>query len=601
MAGKSRKSIAWLKPVLKPVRGVFREVLLISFFVTVLALAVPVFVMQVYDRVVFHNGLSTLQGLALGMGLVLLFDFLLKQTRARIMQTIALRVDVQVGRLLFEKIMALPMRSLESRPTAFWQTLFRDVEMVRNTLSGAPAVLLADLPFVFLFLLLVMVIAGPIAWVLLVAVPLFCLLAWRSAASLNEANQTERKAGLNRDAMIAEMINGRSTIKALALDHAMRPLWEERQSETIENSIHRGSLNDRYVNLGQMLTLLTTVGLTSVGALAIINQEITMGSLIATNMLSGRLLGPLNQLVGSWRTYAQFKQAAQRLGEVFAEEEELQDGTISHKRPKGEIILENIVFRYGAQGESPVIDGIRLGIKPGGLTAIVGRNGCGKTTLLKLIQGLYKPTEGRVLLDGADISQFTRRELATWIGYVPQECVLFQGTIRDNIAHGRPGSTDEDILLASKLASVHDFIVDLPDGYGTQVGEAGAQLSGGQRQRLAIARALVGNPAVMLLDEPSASLDRQTEEEFKLTLAELARDHTVLVVTHSPILLSACHNVIALDKGKVSLAGPSHEVLPRLFGSKRQKAQATASAVAASEPKPAATDSSPLPAAQSAE
>lgn len=599
MAEKSTKSLAWLKPVLKPVRGVFREVLLISFFVTILALAVPVFVLQVYDRVVFHQGFSTLQGLAVGMALVLLFDFLLKQTRARIMQTIALRVDVQVGRLLFNKIMALPMRSLESRPTAFWQTLFRDVEMVRNTLSGAPAVLLADLPFVFMFLGLVMVIAGPIAWVLLVAVPLFCLLAWRSAAALNDANQAERKAGLSRDAMIAEMIGGRTTIKALALDHAMRPLWEERQAETIEQSVSRGSKNDRYVNLGQTLTLLTTVGLTTVGALAIINQDITMGSLIATNMLAGRLLGPLNQLVGSWRTFAQFKQAGQRLGELFHEEEELQEAPIAHKRPTGELILENIVFSYDPQGQNPIVDGIRLGIKPGGLTAIVGRNGCGKTTLLKILQGLYKPTEGRVLLVGADISQFTRRELATWIGYVPQECVLFQGTIRENIAHGRPGATDEDILEASKLSSVHDFIVDLPNGYGTQVGEAGTQLSGGQRQRLAIARALVGNPAVLLLDEPSASLDRQTEEEFKLTLANLARDHTVLVVTHSPILLSACHNVIALDKGKVSLAGPSHEVLPRLFGSKRQKAQATANSVAASEPAKPATP--PAPAAQSAE
>ncbi len=199
----------------------------------------------------------------------------------------------------------------------------------------------------------------------------------------------------------------------------------------------------------------------------------------------------------------------------------------------------------------------------------MGRNGSGKTTLLKVLQGLYKPSTGRVLLDGADIAQFTRGELADWIGYVPQESVLFEGSVRDNITHRRPDSDDEEIIRAATAAGVHHFIIDLPDGYATEIGEAGRRLSGGQRQRISVARALVGDPPVLLLDEPSSNLDRQAEQELRDTITELGRQRTVIVVTHSPILLASCDNLVALDKGKIALAGPAKEILPRLFGSAR--------------------------------
>jgi len=555
----------WLKPILEPLRSVMRELLIASLFINLMALAVPIFVMQVYDRVIGHNGISTLQGLTIGVALLLAFDWLIRTSRGRIMQTMALRIDVEVGTRLFDKMTRLPLRTLESRPASFWQTLFRDVDTIRNTVSGSTAILLTDLPFVFIFLGMIFVIGRPLAVVFLLLLVAFALLAWVSGRSATEATGKEKNVQASRDALVAEIIAGRATVKAVALDGALRPLWEDRQAAAIEHSIRRGAAADGFVNLGQTLTMLGSVGLTTVGALYIIDHELSMGALIACNMLSGRLYGPINQLVGAWKGFSAFRQSVDRLGDIFAETEERRDSGLRHERPTGRITLENVAFSYDPK-TPPAARIERLEFRPGGVTAILGRNGSGKTTLLKILLGLYPPSEGRVLLDGADIAQFTRADLAGWIGYVPQECVLFNATIRDNIAYGAPGCDDEAILSAARTAGVHHYIVDLPDGYATPIGEAGSRLSAGQRQRIAIARALIGDPPVLLLDEPSASLDRQAEEELRATLSGLGRNRTVVIVTHSPVLLPICRDVVVLDKGEVTAAGPAAETLNRLFG-----------------------------------
>jgi len=560
----SRLIHPWLQPVTRPLRSVFREMVLISLFVNALALSLPVFVQQVYDRVVNHNGTSTLKGLVIGMAVLLTFDYVLRQTRARMMQTIALKIDVEVGELLFDKLLAVPLRVLETRPAAYWQQLFRDADVIRNSLSGASALLVLDLPFVLLFLGMIFVVAGPVAWVFICVFPLFIGLAWRSGTTINQITDAEKTKLINRDTFLAEIIAGRTTIKALALERTMRPIWEERQARTIEQSIQRGSRADGYVNLAGLFTLATNVLMTSVGAIFIISQELTMGALIASNMLVSRLLSPLNQLVGAWRGYSAFRQSMDRVGRVLSEDEETRHSAVNMERPKGALSFEDVAFSYDPKGP-PVLDGLSLIMPAGGITAVMGRNGSGKTTLLKLIQGLYRPNRGRVLLDGADMSQFGRGDIARWMGYVPQECVLFTGTVRDNIAQGTDSATDEEVLRAARLAGVHQYIVDMPAGYGTEIGEAGSRLSAGQRQRIALARALIGDPPILLLDEPSASLDRQAEEEFARNLVALSSDHTVIVVTHSPVLLSVCRNAVVLDRTKIAMAGPTGEVLARLF------------------------------------
>ena len=272
-----------------------------------------------------------------------------------------------------------------------------------------------DLPFAILFLGLVVVIATPIAWVLAIILPAFVILAWRSGPVLSSSASEEKKSGFGRDAMLSEIIAGRTTV--LALDDDLRPLWETKQVDTIKKSVDRGRRSESFPNIGSGFSMFATLSMTTVGAMAIIDLCLTMGALIAANMLTGRILGPLNQLVGSWRGYSAYRSAVERLGTIFELSQERQEMSIQLERPRGEITLEHVEFRYGPQ--SPlVLDGVRLHIEPGKLIAIVGANGSGKTTLVKVIQGLYRPTGARILLDGADINQFTRREMARWMGYV---------------------------------------------------------------------------------------------------------------------------------------------------------------------------------------
>jgi PrtD family type I secretion system ABC transporter len=576
---------SWLGPIVEPLKPVVRELLVTSLVVNILALAAPIFVMQVYDRVIGHNGVETLKGLFIGILVVLAFDYVLRVSRSRVMQTVALKLDVEVGARLFDKLMLLPLRTLEARPSAFWQQLFRDVDTIRNTLSGASALLLADLPFVLLFLAVIYTIGRPLTLVFVAMLAVFAVLAWWSGRKMAGSSGKEAGVTAARDALVAEIIAGRATVKATGLERALKPMWEERQAGAIAQAIQRGATSDGFVAIGSELTQLASVSLTTLGAVFIINHELSMGALIACNMLSGRLYGPITQLVGAWRSYGGFVQALERVGDTLAQPQDRADSVLHHPRPGGRVALEDVSFAFDPK-LAPAVALDRLEIRPGGITAVLGRNGSGKTTLLKLILGLYRPDKGRVLLDGADVLQFTRGEMASWVGTVPQECVLFAGTIRDNIAHGAPGCGDDAILAAAKAAGVHAAVVDLPEGYATQIGEAGSRLSGGQRQRIAIARALVGDPPVLLLDEPSASLDRQAEEDLRTTLVELARERTVVVVTHSSVLLPACRDVVVLDHGRLAAAGPAGELLPKLFGAR--PAQATPQ-----PPAPATAPSSP--------
>ena len=459
----------WLKAVMKPARSGLREAVVVSLFINLLALAVPIFVLQIYTRVVFSHGVSTLYALLIGVLAALAFDFVIRQARSRMLQRVALRIDVALGRALYDKISALPLRTLEGRPSGFWQTLFRDTEVVRNTFSGSTAVLLTDLPFAVLFVGIIYIIAPPVVWVLLIALPVFIIVAIISGRMMQTATKGERQAGIGRDAFITEMLQGRSTIKALALERTIKPSWEEKHADTIERALVRGGRTDTFSNLGQTMTMLTTIALVTTGALAIIDLKLTIGALIASTMLGNRVIGPFNQLVGNWRNYANCRQALKRLDAVFALAEDRTERSIKLDRPDGRLTLEGVSFGY-EEGRPPVIDNLSMEVKPPGMLGVVGRNGCGKTTLLKMMQGLYTPTSGRVLLDGGDTTQFSRHDLATWVGYVPQECFLFAGTIRENIAITDPEASDEDIVKAATLAGVHEYVIDLPDGYATEIG-----------------------------------------------------------------------------------------------------------------------------------
>ena len=554
----------WLSEILRNVRPAFAQILAVSAFVNLLAVAAPVFVLQVYDRVVMHAGISTLYGLIIGVLIAILFDFVLRQFRARLLQRAALEIDIGVNRSVLGKLMNVPLRVLETRPVAQWDILFRDANAVRDTLSGPTAVAVADLPFAVMFLAVIYVIAAPVAWVVLLLIPVFVAIAWLGARTQTARTQAEREAAMARDGLVGDLIAGRTTIKSLGLDDAFQTRWEDAHAVAVERGIDRGRAGDNFVNLGLAVSVIATVAITGVGALAILDQQLTIGALIATNMLAARIIMPFHQLVGTWRTVAMCRQAVGRLNDLFALPSERAESAIAFERPAGKIGFDGVTFRYDADGE-PVIDEIRLTLEARGLYAVMGANGSGKTTLLKLALGLYAPDAGRVLIDGADIGQFSRRDLTKWIGYVPQDIRLFSGTIRDNISAAHPEAPDEDVIRAARQAGVHDFIAALPEGYGADVGDGGASLPGGIRQKIGIARAVLGQPPIILMDEPSSNLDRDSETALAETLRGLAADHTIVMATHSLRLLSACHSILVLERGKISAGGPADKILPELF------------------------------------
>jgi ATP-binding cassette subfamily C protein LapB len=540
------------------------ELLTMSFFINLLALASPIFVMQVYDRVIALAGMTTLQALVLGMLAIIVLDFVLRQARSRILQNVALAIDIDLGRRLFKKFSDLPLRLLESRSGHTWLFMFRDIETVRNTLSGALVVAFVDLPFVLMFLGFVVWLAPPLAWVFLSVSIAFVLLALWNAFSVSRASNAERQAIMDRDRLLNEIVLGRATMKALAIAEPMRRAWEASHATSIESSLVRGRRADGSTNFGQSLGIIATTSLTAAGAMAILDLKMTVGGLVAANLLAGRFISPLTQLVANWRTFAGFRDSARRLSGILAAPGERVEKPMDLPRPKGWVKLEDVIFRYVEEG-APALDNITVRFGPGGLHAIVGANGSGKTTLLKVLQGLYPPVEGRVLLDGGDIAQFPRAQAAEWIGFVPQDGFLFNGSIRDNIARFRSDITDAQILEAAKTAGAHDFIASLPSGYSTALGEGGAGLSTGQRQRIAIARALVTNPPIIVMDEPTGNLDPDAEMQMRAALRRLATDHTVIVATHSTGVLQVADSVTVLGGGRIVLAGKADQVLPKLL------------------------------------
>lgn len=554
------------RSIFAPLFPILGEIFASTLVINILAFAVPVFILQVYDRVIAQAGLSTLQGLIIGMAGVIIFDFILRQARSGLLQHAAMRIDATLARRLFEKFTHVPLRVLEHRPSAFWQSLFHDVDNIRTALSGIAAILLADLPFSVIGIALIVALAQPLAWALLIIVPLFLLLALVSSLSARSSTTEERSAQLRRDALISEMIANRTTVKALGLGPHLGSIWEKRQARTIDSSIKKAARADRYHNLGKTLLLSSTVTLTGFGAIAIINQELTVGALIAANMLVSRILQPLNQLVLQWKSLSAARQSFQRIKKVLDYPEDRQSATLDLPRPTGKITQEGVSYSFGDLENAPVLRGVTASLGATGLHAIVGPNGSGKSTLLKLMRGLYTPNAGRILLDDGDLIQFSEAEKLSWFGYLPQDTRLLSGTIKDNLSMGHITPGDDAIAKATRTIGLHDEIMAMKHGYATQVGEHGETLSGGLRQRLALARTLVNNPVVLLLDEPSNNLDNAAEATLARLLKKLSQSRTVIMVTHSPALLETCDSIMVLERGQIRAGGKARDVLARLRG-----------------------------------
>lgn len=553
----------WLHELLLPLRPAYKQAIMLAFLVNLIALGAAVYALQVYDRVIGHAGYATLLALSVGMLIAICLDHVLRTGRAHLLQRVGVQIEAEIARRAFARLLTLPTLVLETRPPAYWQTVFRDIELVRATCSGASALLLIDLPFLLLSLILLGLIAWPLLPVAIVTIAAFVILAWRSGQVTRHAAEIEREKLVGRDATIAELASARLMLKSAGANQTANARWEKNYVAWMGEALARSREADHYRDVAHGMTTLNTVVTTGFGALAILSQLMTMGALIAANILAGRMISPLVQLVGQWKQLGQFQAAKKRLDDLFALPLDRTETALALPRPQGTLLLDAATFHYprSAHDQLHAISG-QLG--PHGLHAIVGANGSGKTTLLKLLRGLYPPSSGRVLLDGGDIAQFSQDDLARWIGYLPQHVQLISGTVRDNITLAAPDISDERIVTAAQRACAHEFVINLPDGYATEVGEGGSRFSGGERKRIAIAQVLLRDPPVLLLDEPTADLDLQAEQAFLVTLKELAKDHTVVVVTHSLPVLSQCNGIVVLDKGQLKAAGPARQILPGL-------------------------------------
>ena len=535
-----------------------------SLFINILALATPIFVLQVYDRVVFQAGLETLKALVFGVFIALIFDFTLRQARSRLLQFISLKIDGRLGDAVFDRFSQLNLEDLEKKPAWFWQNIFRDVAQIRNFIGGGTIIVFIDIPFSIIFVAIITLIAPPLIWVFIFSVASFTALSWLSFKVTRAATAAEQGSRAEVENLIIEIVSNRATVKSLNIAEHLKTVWLEKHSQTMEISLQRGRSADLFANVNVVMTMGVTVALTSFGAVAVLEQTMTIGSLIAANMLATRVIQPLSQLSLAWRTLNQFRGSKDRLGNLVHETDLLRKKVVGFRPSHAKIELEDLHFAY--QEEKKIFEGVSLKFEPAQIHAVVGNNGSGKSTLLKLILNLYSPQAGKVLWDGADIRQFNSSQIANWCGYVPQECTLFTGSIRDNIASFKDNVSDEEVINIARAMGLHEDLSDLPSGYGTEIGENGYILSVGQRQKIAIARALAPNPKVIMLDEPTSNLDQRSEHLLISTLKNQAKRNSsaIIIVTHSPAILAHVDNISILGAGKIQLSGPREDVLPKI-------------------------------------
>ena len=553
----------WLQKILQTLEGAYKQVMWLALAINFIALFVSLFSLQVYDRVVQKGGLVTLVALIIGMVFALALDQILREGRGVLLRRMGVRIEVAIAKLVYQRLTQLPALALEARPPAFWQTMFRDIELIRVTTAGGIALLLVDIPFMIVTFMLLAFIAWPLVPVMLFILLAFFILSLRSEATLSGGSEQEKRKLMARDTVLADMSAGRMHLKFMGPTAAAHTQWQSHYGNWLEESLERSAENDKYRDYGQGLSAMTTVIVTSVGAIAILNQSMSMGALIAATILVGKLVSPLTQLVSQWRSIGQFVLSVKRIDQLFELAIDRIDSPIAFSAPKGMLQMEGLHFKYPGSEANQLSD-ISGFMGPNGIYAVVGNNGSGKPTLLKILRGLYPPSKGRILVDGVDMAQIGQKTLSDWTGYLPQQPRLLGGTIKQNIAMGVSDPSDAQILQAAKLAGAYDFIVDLPDGFDTDVGEGGSRFSGGQRKRIAIAQTLINDAPILLLDEPTSDLDTQAEKSLVESLKSMSAHKTIVVVTHSPAVLNAAKGIVVMDRGRVVTAGPTHDILPKL-------------------------------------
>lgn len=558
------RSRHWFWGVVKDNWRLYRDALLAALLVNLLALAMPLFSMNVYDRVVPNHALETLWVLAIGAFAVLCFDFLLRTIRGHIIDVASKRIDVTLSALIMERVLGLRMEARPASVGSFVANL-RAFESVRDFIASASITTLVDLPFVLIFLLVMVWISPWLAVPALVGIFLVVVFTLLAQDKMQEMVELTQRASAQRNATLVEGLVGIETIKVMGAESEFQRRWERSTHFLAQVGSKLKLLSSSTVNFASLISQLVSVVVIIVGVYLLTENMVTMGGIIAASMLSGRALAPLGQVAGLLMQYQNARTSLAGIeSHMKLPVERPQDSNFLHRESfRGDIEFKNVSFGYAGTDEK-VLNNVSFKLKAGEKMAIIGRIGSGKTTIEKLILGLYYPTEGAVLIDGVDTRQIDPAELRRAIGHVPQEPILFYGTLRQNIAMGAPFADDASILAAADLAGVKEFSDLHPRGFDMLIAERGDSLSGGQRQTVSIARALLNDPPMLLLDEPTSAMDHLSEEKLKARLKAYVTQKTLLLVTHRTSLLDLVDRLIVLDQGQVVADGAKAQVIEAL-------------------------------------
>ncbi|QNH11393.1 type I secretion system permease/ATPase [Xanthomonas sp. SI] len=556
---------SWFIPAVVKYRKLMLEVFVVSFFIQLFALVTPLFYQVVMDKVLVHHGLTTLDVIAIGLVSMGVFEVVLSGLRTYVFAHTTSKIDVELGARLFRHVLALPLAYFESRRVGDTIARVRELENIRNFLTGQALTSVLDLFFTVVFLAVMFWYSGWLTLIVVLSLPLYALISTLVTPVLRTRLNEKFARGADNQSFLVETISGIGTVKAMAVDPRVTRTWDNQ----LAGYVNAGFGVTRIATLGQqsvqLVQKLTAVAVLFWGAKLVIEGKLSVGQLIAFNMLSGQVTAPIIRLAQLWQDFQQVGISVERLGDILNTRTEVPGSRLALPPIRGQVTFERVTFRYRPDAPE-VLNGIELDVRPGEVIGIVGRSGSGKSTLTKLVQRLYTPERGRVLIDGQDLALADPAWLRRQLGVVLQENFLFNRSVRENIALSDPGMSLDRVINAARLAGAHDFIVELPEGYDTKVGEHGAGLSGGQRQRIAIARALIGDPRILILDEATSALDYESEHAVMSNMRSICKGRTVLIIAHRLSTVRQANRIVVVEKGRIVESGSHSELVDRPDG-----------------------------------
>ncbi len=561
-----RFDVTWFLGAIQKYRRLLGEVLVASFFLQLFALVAPLFFQVVIDKVLVHRSLTTLDVLAIGLVAISLFETVLGILRTYLFSHTTNRIDVELGARLFHHLLALPMSYFQARRVGDSVARVRELENIRNFLTSSALTLVVDLFFTSVFLAVMFAYSPLLSFIVLGSFPFYIAVSAGVTPLFRRRLDEKFKRGAENQAFLVESVTGIETLKAMAVEPQMQRRWEEQLAGYVASSFRVLSLGNTASQLVQFVSKVVTAGILYFGAKLVIGGALSVGELVAFNILAGRVSAPVLRLAQLWQDFHQARLSIARLGDILNTTAEPSYAAARAALPaiRGNISFDHVTFRYRVDGQE-ILHDVSFDVPAGQTVGIVGPSGSGKSTVTKLVQRLYVPQSGRVLIDGMDLMMADPAWLRRQIGVVLQENMLFNRSVRDNIALADPAMPMERIIAAARLAGAHDFILELTEGYDTIVGERGSTLSGGQRQRIAIARALVTNPRILIFDEATSALDYESERIIQQNMMEIARGRTVLVIAHRLSTVRTADRIFTLERGRLVEDG-THDALIKTGG-----------------------------------